>query len=90
MTATTSMECIYCKVILSDAESVGGGKVCETCAADNDIYAGLQFQYDPADDERDVYDEIDEAEKMNCGMNSDGQCSQDGSEWCDWNCPFSR
>ena len=89
MTATTSMECSYCKVILSDAESAGGGKVCETCAADNDIYRGPQFQYDPADDEIDVDDEIAEAE-MNCGMNSDGQCSQAGSEWCDWNCPFSR
>ena len=32
MTATTSMECSYCKVILSDAESAGDGKVCETCA----------------------------------------------------------
>ena len=83
------MECIYCKVILSDSESANGGKVCETCAADNDVYQKPEFQYDPADDERDEYDEIAEAE-MNCGMNSDGQCSQAGTEYCDWNCPFSR
>ena len=34
-------------------------------------------------------DEMAEAE-MNCGMGKDGQCSQAGTEYCDWNCPFSR
>lgn len=34
-------------------------------------------------------DEMAEAE-MNCGMGKDGQCSQAGTEYCDWNCPFGR
>jgi hypothetical protein len=76
------MECIYCKIVLSDTESANGGKICETCYADNDC----GHQYDGDDEE---LDETAEAE-MNCGMGPDGQCSQAGSEWCDWNCPFSR
>ena len=32
--------------------------------------------------------ELEEAE-MNCGRTSSGGCTLYGSEWCDWDCPFS-
>ena len=52
-------------------------------------YQGPEFQYDPADDERDEDDEMAEAE-MNCGLRPDGQCSNAGTEYCDWVCPLGR
>lgn len=39
-------------------------------------------------DEPDDEDEMDEAE-MNCGEMPEGGCSLAGTEWCDWECPFS-
>lgn len=35
------------------------------------------------DDEDDGFDE------MACGQNSEGGCDLAGTEWCDWECPFS-
>jgi len=72
------MSCIYCNITLSDAESANGGKICDICAYDNDDHCIEDDQ-----------DEMAEAE-MNCGMGKDGQCSQAGTEYCDWNCPFGR
>jgi hypothetical protein len=37
------------------------------------------------DDGPDEYDPADE-----CGMTADGYCMLAGSEWCDFECPFSR
>ena len=49
-----------------------------------------------ADDEDDYYDienadEEDEWENamMDCGKMPDGTCTLAGSEFCDWDCPFS-
>ncbi|MDE2096538.1 MAG: hypothetical protein KGL39_04770 [Patescibacteria group bacterium] len=41
---------------------------------------------DSPDDED---DELAEAE-FNCGLMPDGTCSLAGTEWCDWDCPFSN
>jgi hypothetical protein len=35
----------------------------------------------PADEDEDFFD---------CGMMPDGQCSQAGTEWCDWDCPRNK
>ena len=35
-------------------------------------------------DETDAWEEYE----MACGMDRDGQCSQAGTEYCDFECPF--
>ncbi len=46
------------------------------------------------DDYPDYWDDdgdIEEDEDWDdCGMMPDGQCTQAGTEWCDWGCPRSR
>ena len=74
----TTMNCIYCSTTLSAKEAADGGKLCDTCANDNGDHCIEEDQ-----------DEMAEAE-MNCGMDRNGRCSQAGTEYCDWNCPFSR
>jgi hypothetical protein len=72
------MNCIYCNTNLSEKEAADGGKICATCANDNGDHC--------------IEEELDamaEAE-MNCGMDSHGQCSQAGTEHCDFVCPFGR
>lgn len=53
--------------------------------------AGYETWFDgpSLDDDWDFDDEWAEAE-MNCGRMVDGQCTQAGTEYCDWDCPFSR
>jgi len=70
------LTCIYCNVTLSDAESANGGKICDTCAYDNGDHCIEEDQ-----------DDVAEAE-MDCGLGHDGQCSQAGTEHCDFVCPF--
>lgn len=43
-------------------------------------------EFDETDDSES--DPLDEA-AMECGMGPDGTCLNAGSEWCDWDCPFS-
>lgn len=57
-----------------------------------------QIPTDPAgDDDYDDYEGYDDYEEdafeealMNCSMGRDGLCGQAGSEYCDFECPFSR
>jgi hypothetical protein len=38
----------------------------------------------------DLDDEDDEGfNEMSCGLQANGHCSEIGTEWCDWCCPFS-
>jgi hypothetical protein len=39
------------------------------------------------DDDGDPFDELDELD-MDCGLADDGQCSQAGTEYCDFECPY--
>jgi len=34
------------------------------------------------------YDDAD-AEFSDCGLQADGTCALAGTEWCDWDCPYS-
>jgi hypothetical protein len=47
---------------------------------------------DEDDFHRDDDDEIDEFDEalMNCGQMPDGSCTQAGTEYCDFECPFSH
>lgn len=45
--------------------------------------------YEDYDGEDNWDDPLAEAE-MNCGLMRDGYCTMAGSEYCDWDCPFSR
>jgi uncharacterized protein YggL (DUF469 family) len=53
-------------------------------------------EYDPDEDfdndDSDCDNEDDELERAmdECGQMSDGFCTMIGSEYCDWECPFSR
>lgn len=41
------------------------------------------------DDDADDDDAEAEAE-MDCGRMPDGGCQLEGTEWCDWSCPFAE
>ena len=45
------------------------------------------YDDDPCDD---LPDDDDDWDLMNCGMMPDGQCTQAGTEFCDWECPIGR
>jgi hypothetical protein len=34
-------------------------------------------------------DEPDDFDGGECGLMPDGTCSLAGTEWCDWDCPYS-
>lgn len=51
---------------------------------DDDDYEFEDFDED--EDERDEYEEAMD----NCGQMSDGGCTLVGTEYCDWDCPFSK
>jgi len=48
-----------------------------------------ELNYDPSDD--DVYTDEDAIEDLmdECGQDASGSCSLAGTEYCDWECPFS-
>lgn len=41
--------------------------------------------FDEDFDDPDEYDPFDD-----CGMTADGHCMLAGTEWCDFDCPYSR
>lgn len=43
------------------------------------------YDYDDFEDYDDPFEDA-----MDCGLMRDGTCSMAGSEYCDWDCPFSR
>ncbi len=50
------------------------------------------YDHDPDDgDYSALEDDVDDFEEAvaNCHMGPDGSCGAAGSEWCDWQCPFS-
>jgi len=53
------------------------------------VYDGDEDDADDMYDNEEWDDPLAEAE-MNCGLMRDGYCSMAGSEYCDWDCPFSR
>jgi hypothetical protein len=57
-----------------------------------DDYDADDWERDDAEDEWERADAEDEWERAmsECGMMADGYCSAAGSEYCDWDCPFSR
>ncbi len=58
-------------------------------ANENAVQDYIDQEYSADDYLPDDDDEMLEAE-MNCGKMANGQCSQAGTEYCDWSCPFSR
>jgi hypothetical protein len=48
------------------------------------------LNYDPMDDD-DEYDDEDAIDDLmhECGQDQHGHCSLAGTEYCDWECPFS-
>jgi hypothetical protein len=50
----------------------------------------LNLNYDPTDDD-DGYTDDDAIDHLmdECGQDGDGNCSMAGTEYCDWDCPFS-
>jgi hypothetical protein len=50
----------------------------------------MDLNYDPTDDD-DGYTDDDAIEHLmgECGKDPDGYCSMAGTEYCDWDCPFS-
>lgn len=50
---------------------------------DDDLYDN------PYEDDAEEVDE-DEQVAMDCGRIQDGTCTLAGTEFCDWDCPFSR
>ncbi len=52
----------------------------------------LQLNRDPDADDEDALDDLEDAldDLMGeCGKGPSGSCSLAGTEYCDWNCPFS-
>lgn len=45
----------------------------------------LQLNSDPYADDEDAFDDL----AQNCGQMQGGGCSLAGTEYCDWECPFS-
>jgi len=44
---------------------------------------------DPYDMDEEFYDEEDQYDPLDeCGLMHDGQCTQAGTEWCDFECPM--
>ena len=42
-------------------------------------------------DEDDYYeDDFDDDPASECGLLPDGTCMLAGTEWCDWDCPYSN
>ena len=41
-----------------------------------------------SEDDADAFDPVEDAMQQ-CGMTSDGYCMLAGTEYCDWECPFS-
>lgn len=90
--------CSYCSAGISE-EAIplrlwrGDGTAAQFCDACQAKWWGMQtfddapFEDADSDDEDD--DLGDEAE-MSCGLGPDGQCALAGTEWCDWDCPFSE
>ncbi len=62
---------------------------CDPNDYDDDFYEDeAEFLNDDSpndDDDDDLENAMDE-----CGQMSDGFCTMVGSEYCDWECPFSR
>lgn len=52
---------------------------------DGDVFADM-----PGFDENDSDLDDEEEGWEDCGMGPDGQCSNAGTEWCDWHCGFRR
>lgn len=55
---------------------------------DQDVMYHEEFDDEDEVDEREL-DEYEEA-MLNCGMTQDGACMLIGTEYCDWDCPFSQ
>ena len=47
-------------------------------------------EWDDSDDLGDERDDSIERALDECGQMADGSCLMVGSEFCDWDCPFSR
>jgi hypothetical protein len=42
-------------------------------------------------DANSIFDEDHESDLESCcGLDAHGYCSQQGTEWCDWKCPFNH
>ena len=90
----TSGTCEWCKNHATDLrnrrdwEEGSAGRVYRVCGAcvarENEEIAAQMDDYDDWDDSEDEDDYDD------CGMGQDGQCSQAGTEWCDWVCKHGR
>lgn len=67
--------------------------VCDACIkrvndeAERDLESRGHDDWDDYDNE---YDDDDDDDWDDCGMGPDGQCSQAGTEWCDWSCKHGR
>lgn len=45
---------------------------------------------DREDDNFDDLPDEDEDDLTGCGMMANGQCTEAGTEWCDWSCPRNK
>lgn len=43
------------------------------------------YEFDDSDEDEGA---LEDDWEMNCGLMHDGQCSNAGSEWCDFECPL--
>ena len=59
----------------------------KTAIEETKEYLDLNFENDGDD-----FTEDDAIERLmdECGLMHDGSCSMAGSEYCDWECPFSE
>lgn len=65
----------------SDDSALAGAQMGDTMIDEEE----LEDFMDDFDHERDNREDA----LMNCGLMRDGNCSMAGSEYCDWECPFS-
>lgn len=54
------------------------------------LRAGLEDLAERGQTEDEPVFDDDEFDDDECGMTSDGTCLLAGSEFCDWDCPYSR
>jgi hypothetical protein len=76
-----------------DYEEGMAGRVYEVC---DDCIKRVNDEAEADLEARGYYDDYDDGPDLDddgwdeCGMMADGQCSQAGTEWCDWDCPRNK
>lgn len=78
--------CPSCGELIARPETAQAGflpEECRECGFPDDV---LVAAYHTGAGTCDDFDEDEDEDYIDCGLGPDGQCSQAGSEYCDWTC----